>query len=117
MEDENPGGVDPREDWDQAAAAGVGYWGSSGLPVGLTRCPRPSRQLQARYVTCKACLCSRTCVCGGGGGGEKGSAGSGRRRGRSINSNSLAGLHPENGSGQGHPELVLRAACPATMRD
>ncbi|TKC34261.1 hypothetical protein EI555_011611 [Monodon monoceros] len=42
------GGVDPREDWDQAAAAA---WAPGAPPTSqpvARRCPRPPRLLQAR---------------------------------------------------------------------
>lgn len=73
MEDEVPGGVDPREDWDQAAAAA---WATGAPPASQSvsrRCPRPSRQLQARYVGVEGGLCLYVPVCAWRGrGGEKG---------------------------------------------
>lgn len=76
MEEAVQGGVDPREDWDQAAAAA---WAPGAPPTSqpvARRCPRPPRLLQARYVGVDGGLCVYVHVCAWRGrGGEKGRGG------------------------------------------
>lgn len=50
MEEEVPGGVDPREDG-PGSCRGVGYWGSSGLPVGRTPVPPPIAPAAGQELT------------------------------------------------------------------
>ena len=107
MEEAVQGGVDPREDWDQAAAAA---WAPGAPPTSqpvARRCPRPPRLLQARYVGVDGGLCVYVHVCAWRGrGGEKG-------RGGNTNSNSLRSI-PRAEVAVGHPGNCSSRACPAT---
>lgn len=105
------------EKTDQAAAAA---WATGAPPASQSvarRCPRPSRQLQARYVDVDGGLCLYVPLCAWRGrGGEKGK--------RRVREEKGAGTQIQTHFGRPIPRtevarailgiVVLWAACPAT---